>query len=1222
MKRNGGIFAGLVVLLTILGVSNLPKGSEGGGAGETKKSAPTSVGNASPSGLLPYSACTEITDRLRRFVEDSAGAPEKWKLPGSCYKTGQAPAGRNLPAALPNVSLAIATAPNPVSTHLPLSFDRIVEAIQQAAQDEAYAYDDSWLPWEATTTSYPLFSDQKAAEDLRKIQEAQPGVMVFRRKPADEKGTDDPYGGGLVVFVVGEKPTGGIDDDQFANAVAWIDRLRQISGGPPLDILGPAFSGSLPSLRRALDEHFSPSKVAGYIKPEIHVSSGTVSSGFDYQWFAAWMARQRGGSFFRTAMENDAVITDRFCQYLSGQGYPIENVAFLSEDETAFGAEPRHEEPHHAKAPSPPCSGAIRLYYPRDIATLRSAYEQQAILSPAKPQPAGGAPSTTLRGDLSEPDSSDHDTVRNYGGQLTPLAQEAILLDIANRLSEKRVQFIVVRSTSSLDQIFLSEFLRRSYPEGRVVIDGADLLFTRGAEGRSLRGVMLLSTYPLLIEEQDWTQPLLVPRTTGYRTFGGDVSEGVYIAAREMFRGRGSRVPILDYTAPAWAAGAYDSLCENERPATWLTVIGRRQFWPLAVLNANTLTPKNSIAEPLPQPSWKLWGVIPQNDIQPASPLGIPTTMWLFLIACAFWTGFHCYLCRTGSMMGSLRGLAYFAPVPQSQHPALIALGSLLTAMLAVVVAATAGLLSWRTGGRLYPGSTEILLWVFVLSSLALSFAACAGNYRLKPLCPSSSSPSLTVVWRGAAGMTAILCLMAFAKAHIALVSDLTRANLVPACWRAVNLLSGVSPLLPQVLFIAGAYLWFWCTLRGLAHFGDDRPLLPKQEDLPKLPDGTPMMPMFSRERAGEPVEDRARPLTWRYAKLLGVTTMVSAGVCWVALQDPWVRTMGERGFGILIFIWVNVCIAVVAADSIEMWRAWSELRQLLVYLDRLPLRRTLRALKGLEWGSIWKLGGNVLEERYRVMSFQLESLRHLTNTTIEWTPDRESMEAKTEVLSQMMKCQKKSTAFTKWYVSLPAELGDLTTLQEFQEALASTAGLLMKQILIPAWQKEKQSLIFDRSKSETKPEETGETDTAISLEKMPPHVKAAEEFFVLPYLAFIQNILGRLRTIALGGLWLFVSATLAVSSYPFDPLNVLGGIFLGVFAVGGGLSVLVYSQMSRDATLSHITNTRPGELGGEFWTRLVGFGAGPLIGLLTTLFPSITDFVFSWLQPNVQALN
>ena len=78
-------------------------------------------------------------------------------------------------------------------------------------------------------------------------------------------------------------------------------------------------------------------------------------------------------------------------------------------------------------------------------------------------------------------------TVRGYGGQLTPLAQESVLLAITEVLKAKKIQFVVVRSTNSLDQIFLAQFLRRSIPETRVVIDGADMLFRRGAEGAALR---------------------------------------------------------------------------------------------------------------------------------------------------------------------------------------------------------------------------------------------------------------------------------------------------------------------------------------------------------------------------------------------------------------------------------------------------------------------------------------------------------------------------------------------------------------------------------------------------------------------------------------------------------------------------------------------------------------------------------------------------------------
>lgn len=70
--------------------------------------------------------------------------------------------------------------------------------------------------------------------------------------------------------------------------------------------------------------------------------------------------------------------------------------------------------------------------------------------------------------------------------------------------------------------------------------------------------------------------------------------------------------------------------------------------------------------------------------------------------------------------------------------------------------------------------------------------------------------------------------------------------------------------------------------------------------------------------------------------------------------------------------------------------------------------------------------------------------------------------------------------------------------------------------------------------------------------EKFPRLVLRAEEFFVLPYVGFIQNILGQIRTIVLGSVFLFIATTLAVSSYPFDPLPVLGGIFLVIFVITG----------------------------------------------------------------------
>ena len=45
---------------------------------------------------------------------------------------------------------------------------------------------------------------------------------------------------------------------------------------------------------------------------------------------------------------------------------------------------------------------------------------------------------------------------------------------------------------------------------------------------------MLLSSYPLMTGEQDWTSSLLNKRTGGYRTFGASAAEAVYIQPRRV----------------------------------------------------------------------------------------------------------------------------------------------------------------------------------------------------------------------------------------------------------------------------------------------------------------------------------------------------------------------------------------------------------------------------------------------------------------------------------------------------------------------------------------------------------------------------------------------------------------------------------------------------------------------------------------------------------------
>jgi hypothetical protein len=1239
VKKNAGIYGALAVVLAIFGVSSLPKNSSGGGGQGTTESAKGSKAATKPgNGKHPisYTACNEIQKRLQPFVKES-DRPNG--MPASCYLDSKP--DKPLKLGVRTLDFVIATAPNPIATHLPLLFDRITEIIQQAAEDNNYSYDSSWLPWNEPK-DYEDRSDELAQEEAEALQGQQPGVLVFR-DPSTSPG-DSHYEGGLAVFIVAELPTGGINPAQFDNAVAWI---RQLGGLPPngqLKILGPTFSGSLPSLNRVIHS----SKLVSD-KISFRISSGSVSSELSIHRFQEQL---KTDDSFETAMEGDSVLLDRFCEYIDLQGYSTSRVAFLSEDETAFGAKADAKN-SGKKEPCTESGAPTYLYYPRDIATLRSAYEQQSIFNSSKQVSNTNAASTTLRGDLSEPASSDHDTVRSYGGQLTPLAQESVLLAIANTLRARRSEFVVLRSTNTLDQIFLSEFLRRSLPESRIVIDGADLLFRRGAEGSSLRGVMILSPYPLLTWQQDWTWPKDQPMTwelfwksvryrlltwhthhapspfvgdgENYRIFGEDLAEGLYIAARELLPDRtpAGQVPvrIANYAPPVWARSPGDDK-ENERPATWLTVIGHRQFWPLAVLNSYTL--------PYCKPESILPAASERTDLTIQKPLEskpmqqLPIEFWALLILYLIWALLHLAWNARGSIspVPSRFRLAYFFPVPRWQHSALIAFGSALVASVAVTIAGLSGVFTWEQGNWSYLFALFLLV-VFVLGGLA-----CVKNYQLPAITNDYFTARKSDVARRRAFAGLAIFLALFILLRLLLTLQLTQANRVPSFWRSVHLFSGVSPLLPQLFLTVGMYCWFWFNLRGLALFGDDRPLLPKEANLKlanekqRSKDKKLTLSMFCREEVEEPTEKKALPIGEFYLKILGTISGIVVVTCGVVLGGPWLRTLGELRFGIFIFFWLTICISLMLTDTAQAWSTWRRLQALLEYLDRLPLRRTLSALQGLSWRSVWTMSGNVLAERYSLFSRQIEALKHLENQMEEWIPgNRTDARIQEELLARITAFRKvRLSKFVDWYVKLDDDkIETVESLRKVQEGIASIAGFVLAQILVPSWQTETDSLIFDASRATSKEGETGK-GPRISA-NIPPRILAAEEFVALPYVGFIQNILGRIRTIVLGVLFLFIATTLAVSSYTFDPLPVLGGIFLTVFIIIGTTLVVIYAGMHRDATLSYITDTSPGELGGEFWRQVLTFGVGPLLGLLTTLFPSITDFVVSWLQPGTQAI-
>ena len=1285
MKREGTIGAAtFLAIAAMVGVS-LQTGPRQEGSGRAdqnssmKRSKP-SITNHVTRQLS--SGCGSLQEQLEEFLEIKELIP-----PEQCYEPGDAPRKepqQDLTRKTSQLKFVIALLPDPVHTHLPVLFDQFAVAIQEGAQDEKYDFDSSWLPWDDEESPYALLSDQKASNLEKELKENQPGLILFRKtldcqgdagkqqsdckedlgaSAKDEDALSKSYREGLVVFVVGEEATHGIHREQFRNALAWIAALdpKKAFRIKRLAILGPTFSGSFPSLAQVLSEgKITEPLDLGTARDgqRLAIYSGSASGKDAAQ---AFQEQFRSQITFHSFLQNDDEILRRFCNYITKEqpGFDPSRVAIISEDETAYGKSGVEAEPN-AESDKTQCpDNALRLYYPRDISALRGAYQTKSLFEVGtSPQP-GETQKRSLPTDLADPSGKVHDSIRSYGGNQTPLTQEAVLLEIVAALRALNARYILLRSSNTLDQLFLTNFLRRGYPNGRIVIFGSDLMFIRERGATGLSGTMTLSTYPLFPLERDWTEHQSLPATD--RVFSADTTEGTYVAFRLLLNDKRlndgtqhvdrcqvldqdkekiflpsivcAADPIPDYSPPFWtlpdqcgemknaradSVANKDYQCLYPGPATWLSVIGANRFWPMASLTIDT-----PIAPAVDRSTAERGD---QRETQPGGRPEMPLGMKTFLLTLVGFSLFHAWCCWSGSYTAKPAFRAHFASTGEWRHALLVFGGSCCVAFLAIVAGWGCGVFFIPGAGLTYPwfalgcvSFVGVMAWLAILANSRTAWKL-SQDLSCSPQLPRMTKKDFAT-WNYRASGLFIAAILLFCLLFVFPIERvLLTENRVLTYWRAMHLASGVSPIVPILLVFAGMYLSFWFTLHGLALFGPDRPCLPPKERL-ALKDAAgnnrDFLRMFSQEDAAAKIEQVAMPLNWKIVSM-GVSLFVLffAGACAIGRGVP-VRSLGAESYAIIFLVALDVCCTLAIVEARRLCQTWEELRRLLAFLDRLPLRRTLAALRGFSWGGVWKMSGNVLEVRYKVISPQMECMNHTIASLQEFLEKSSDPEAQ-DSLDALTDMRGAGITFAEWYSTNYANsrAGDLTSFREFQKSIASASGTLLSKLLVPAWRREKKSLIVEIARDEK--EEAAPNCPPPSKDE---HIRNAEEFVCLNYLAFIQNVLGRLRTMTMTIMLLLIVSTVAMSTYPFDPQQALSAISIVLFVIVGVVIVKVYADMHRDATLSHVTNTKPGELGTEFWFKIVGFGLAPLIGLLTRLFPGITDFIFSWLQPGISSL-
>ncbi|WP_158790009.1 hypothetical protein [Granulicella sp. L60] len=1134
----------------------------------------------------------------------------------------------------------VAVVPDPRHTHLSLEFDRFVEAIEGAAQDEEYVYDSSWLPWSRGTPQYPLRADEELEEQYTEKVEGCPGVLLFR-KALDTGGS--PFQNGLVVFLVGEQPTGGLRLSEWENSILWLQQYAwRKDRKETLQVLGPTYSGTLPSLEQRLrtlvpttaslkanSNPHAAQKVPDLPRPvQGYVYSGSVQSCSSIKWFKDTLMPMP--IEFAAFSENESVKTFRLLRYFKTEDIDPEKVAIISEDETAYGSLPKSAQVTTDTCKNPLDSNVMKLYYPRDISALRTAYQENSLLS----RPAGGgeheAVQTVLPSDLSAGSWEQGDSVPSYSKQ-EPLNEEAQLYGIVSQLREKHTEDIILRCSNPLDYLFLIRFLHRTYPEGRVITVGSDLLFRREVDTTEFRGTLTVTDYTLTPHSAEVTGTASSLKDGIREPLGSDV-ESLELAMRALLRlvspeiDPKTRCPQTQADPPPnllWSSNCWQQKSlpyfdhalwmkanpENsfDSPDVWLTVIGRDGYWPVAALNkdavASMITDKQS-KEPLQTIA----------ALQPPcqGPLGLsgklPVTWNLFaflsvgpllLHLTGVWNPSFLRFLRLDNAFETRNDWRWGLVFSTSCTLAFFPLWSLLIPVLEQSNVPDP-VLSYGYAAVL------IIWWVLIILRMRL---------REQPL-----------NWKVVLGFTLVSLSLACCLSA-ALTHDLSSVDKSPFSYRAMHLTNGVSPLLSLWILLVGLYLWSLQSLNGNTLVSEERPLLPPAEPL-KSPDsdsGTSQKLASVRSRISDAMAQRiempARMFEHHWGVILPPIIFLAAFAVFhnemaiSSFERPWLSRFFCLSLGAMI------ALIVLEASSVVI--TWSQLNRLLRALSRTPLRRTFRAIRGFSGTSLWHISGDVPRSQYQILERQIES----AETVCRLYPDSRFLPSPEDLLlirkmvivgnSFRLQYNTEMDRSAQW--NAPLRVPDTDTVYQMREVIKDSVAALFHGFLEQAWHAELPERTKQNLEAVGEGKNPKETDLFLPLSN-DETVRAAEEFVCLSYVSYIQNILARIRSLIVSIVLLYVAAGLAVAVYPFSPRPQIAS-FLLIFLLGLSITVsIVYSGMERDCILSDITNTES-TLGWEFYQKLALFLVPTIFALLTAQFPELTDSFLGWVQPGLSAV-
>ncbi len=1135
----------------------------------------------------------------------------------------------------------IAMLPDPTDSHLDWAFDTELEAIRRAFETSGFVTDGFWLPSPRDTISWQ--EDGRVVVAARRDRE--PGVILFRHT--------DPLDPRLrLLYIVPEIPTSGIYKAAFAAALEERDSLvgqevlpLKIDRARPTRIIGPAFSGSALSLQLALRDRPGP-------PDSVEIVSGSATSLNNEEILTCPRLRIH----FSATLNPDESLNEALAGVLDSLRVPPSRVALLQESSTQYGQSVVQSDgsgdtattaqPTACGGARPqggsPAPGYLVVPFPGSISSLRTEYQRLPTGSEVGVTLPGSAAPPRLPLDLLDPGRPKEDLP--VTSRLTPPTVDLILDEVAHTLREHGIRMVGLLATDVRDKLFLGEELKARMRDVQFFTFESNILYLRPDHSRSMRGMLVFSTYPLLVQPHSrWETDSL-----HHFAFSSDAAEGVYNATLVQL---GQQKGLRDYGRPR---------TETARPPVWLTTVGSRVFLPVTRIDSTSFAAcyVEPRSRPLKTPSCPV-GVHATGGR--AAAAGPAESIAFLPFASTTLGGVLLILFAVASWQGGSRARFWGPVTPNDLQPPVRALWQQvqseslaiherlytllrLIAVLSVFIAAGVPLLKLLRGDTQRP-----------LASLSLGIAGLAGTIGGVALLTAavgllySAAGSAKAGWRfgwterwgtrtqrvfwrlEVIGRTLIglwgvvyLSLSLWFGLDVWQLQHLKRLGLF--LLRAAELDSFVSPLLPLIFAGTGFAVWAFWHLRRVellrrptvferacvAAYGGPRGARPSV--------GTAFHDDLWRA-AGAVEQVRAR-LFLLLPGAGGVVLMAFFLVlfAWLWPQfgaTPEALTLPRRVAGLTSFDWLFRLSILASLLSIgwatyRLLAVWRALQECLMVISAMPILPAFERLPARLGGMArFRLSGSATG--LQVGFFADEQWLHLQRIyDLGKEQFSAHLPAETDLPTQIAELMSHSCA--------EPLVPDTQTLQT-QACRFST----LHHVLCELWKlepmREDLDLVAPDLARATIAGPTASTTGRLRRTFAGPvrlWLRAAEEYAAVQMAQYLEWAMRQLRVLALFLLLSLLLTTGLLSSYPFYPQSLLKLVFFCLMLATVGSVVFVLMQANRDEVLSRLNQTEPGRVTWDtgFVLNLVTFGLVPFLTLLASEVPELRDLLLGWVEP------